>query len=377
MALHIREGFNGEDMPAFLQQLTNSVQSSPNIDLYTGCDIEEVSGYVGNFKTKLTNGQLLEHGIAIIATGGDDAKATEYLYGQDDRVLTQLELDEAIVNNDPRIKAAENIVLIQCVGSREEDRPYCSRICCTKTMRLALKMKEINPEASIIVLYRDIRTYSFYEDYYREARAKGVIFFRYEVDKKPQVNLIQEGTQNRLRVTATDHIMGETYDIDADLLVLATPIAPAESNHRLSQLFKVPLNPDNFFQEAHMKLRPVDFAAEGIYMCGLAHGPKSIEESIAQAKAAAGRATSILSHDKLESKGVVAVVDQDLCAACLTCVRLCPFKAPRIGANHLAEIEAVICQGCGTCAGECPNKAITLQSYSHDQLSAQVKGLLN
>ncbi|WP_449240907.1 FAD-dependent oxidoreductase [Desulfoscipio gibsoniae] len=377
MALRIHEGFNGENIPSFVQQLINNVENNPSINLYTNTDIEEVSGYTGNFKTKLTTGQVLEHGVSIIATGGDESKPTEYLYGEDNRVMTQLELDEAIANNDPRIKSAENFVMIQCVGSREENRPYCSRICCTKTMKLALKIKEINPDASIIVLYRDIRTYSFYEDYYREARAKGVIFFRYDVDNKPKVELVSVDGQNKLRVTATDHIMGETYDIETDILTLAAPIVPSESNMHISQLFKVPLNPDNFFQEAHMKLRPVDFSADGIYMCGLAHGPKSIDESIAQAKAAAGRATSILSHDKLESSSVVAVVNPDLCAACLTCVRLCPFKAPRINENHVAEIEAVVCQGCGTCAGECPNKAITLQSYSHKQLTAQVRGIFN
>ncbi|WP_347491566.1 FAD-dependent oxidoreductase [Desulfoscipio sp. XC116] len=377
MALRIHEGFNGENIPSFVQQLINNVENNPSINLYTNTDIEEVSGYTGNFKTKLTTGQVLEHGVSIIATGGDESKPTEYLYGEDNRVMTQLELDEAIANNDPRIKSAENFVMIQCVGSREENRPYCSRICCTKTMKLALKIKEINPDASIIVLYRDIRTYSFYEDYYREARAKGVIFFRYDVDNKPKVELVSVDGQNKLRVTATDHIMGETYDIETDILTLAAPIVPSESNMHISQLFKVSLNPDNFFQEAHMKLRPVDFSADGIYMCGLAHGPKSIDESIAQAKAAAGRATSILSHDKLESSSVVAVVNPDLCAACLTCVRLCPFKAPRINENHVAEIEAVVCQGCGTCAGECPNKAITLQSYSHKQLTAQVRGIFN
>jgi len=371
MALHIREGFNGENIPVYVQELVDQVNNSPNINLCMGSDIEEVTGYIGNFKTKLSSGQVLEHGVSIIATGAEESKPTEYLYGQDSRVMTQLELDEAIANNDPRVKSAENIVMIQCVGSREEHRPYCSRICCTKTMKLALMLKEINPDASIIVLYRDIRTYSFYEELYREARSKGVIFFRYEVENKPQVQLVD----GKLRVTATDHIMGETYDIDVDLLTLAAPIVPPESNYHLSQLLKVPLNPDNFFQEAHMKLRPVDFSAEGIYMCGLAHGPKSIDESISQAKAAAGRATSILSRDELESSGSVAVVDPGLCAACLTCVRLCPFKAPRIK-EHKAEIEAVICQGCGSCAGECPNKAITLQSYSPRQMGAQVEGIL-
>ena len=371
VALRIKEGFNGENIPAFIRQLVDDIKNNPDINLCMGSEIEEVTGYIGNFKTKLSNGQVLEHGVSIVATGAEEAKPTEYLYGQDSRVMTQLELDEAIANNDPRVKSAENIVMIQCVGSREEHRPYCSRICCTKTMKLALKLKEVNPDASIIVLYRDIRTYSFYEDLYREARSKGVIFFRYEVENKPKVELVD----GKLRVTATDHVLGETYDIDVDILTLAAPIVPPESNQKLSQLLKVPLNPDNFYQEAHMKLRPVDFASEGIYMCGLAHGPKSIDESITQAKAAAARATSILSRDELESQGVVAVVDPSLCAACLTCVRLCPFKAPRIN-EHKAEIEAVVCQGCGVCAAECPNKAITLQCYSPQQLGAQVEGIL-
>jgi heterodisulfide reductase subunit A len=375
VALRIKEGFNNENVQGYVNELINTVNNNPLIDLYTGSDIADVSGYMGNFTTKLTSGQEIKHGVTIIATGAEEQKPTEYLYGQDERVMTQLELDEAIVNNDPRVKSARNIVMIQCVGSREENRPYCSRICCTKTMKLALKVKEVNPNASIIVLYRDIRTYSFNEDYYRQARENGVIFIRYEVDNKPAVELAGQNGGSVLRVTATDHILREPITIDADLVTLAAPIVPPASNQRLSQLFKVPLNPDNFFQEAHMKLRPVDFSSDGVYMCGLAHGPKTIEESIAQAKAAAGRATSILSRESLESKGVVAVVEPTKCAACLTCVRLCPFKAPRINEKHVAEIEAVICQGCGTCAGECPNKAITLQSYSDKQLSAAVHGL--
>lgn len=375
VAMRIKEGFNGENVGKYLQELINNINNNPLIDLYNGNDIVDVSGYIGNFTTKLSSGTEIKHGVTIIATGAGEAKPVEYLYSEDARVMTQLELDEAIANNDSRIKQAQNLVMIQCVGSREEGRPYCSRICCSKTMHLALKLKEINPKMSIIVLYRDIRTYSFMEDYYREARAKGVIFVRYDVDNKPSVELVEENGNNILRVIAKDHILGETLSIDADLITLAAPIVPPESNQRLSQLFKVPLNPDIFFQEAHMKLRPVDFASDGVYMCGLAHGPKTIEESIAQAKAAAGRATTILSHETLESKGVVATVEPKKCAACLTCVRLCPFKAPRIDKKHVAEIEAVVCQGCGTCAGECPNKAITLQSYSDKQLNTMVNGL--
>lgn len=374
-ARRINEGFNGEDIQGYMQSLINTVKNDQLIEVYTGSDIVEVSGYAGNFSTKLASGMEIKHGATIIATGAEEAKPDEYMYGQDQRVLTQLELDEAIAAQDPKVKNAQNIVMIQCVGSREEGRPYCSRICCTKTMKLALKVKELNPDATIFVLYRDIRTYSFNEDYYREARSKGVLFIRYEVDKKPSVELVGGNGNSILQVSFKDHILGEDINLDTDLLVLAAPITPSESNPKLSQLFKLPLNPDQFFQEAHMKLRPVDFASDGVYMCGLAHGPKNIEESIAQAKAAAGRATSILSHESLESKGVVAVVDPDKCAACLTCVRLCPFKAPRINDKHVAEIEAVICQGCGTCAGECPNKAITLQCYSDKQLTAAVDGL--
>lgn len=268
------------------------------------------------------------------------------------------------------MRQAKNIVMIQCVGSREENRPYCSRICCTKTMRLALKLKEINPDVNIVVLYRDIRTYGFNEDYYREARSRGVFFIRYEVDNKPQVKRIGENGNSVLRVTVMDHILGIPVNIQPDLLVLAAAAVPPESNHRLSQIFKVPLNPDAFFLEAHMKLRPVDFASEGVFMAGLSHGPKSIEETIAQAKAAAGRASTILGRKSLESKGVTAKIDQEKCAACLTCVRLCPYNAPRINKGHKAEIEAVICQGCGTCAGECPNKAIVLEGYSDSQYIA-------
>ncbi len=370
----IQKGFNNEDIAGFVENLSNRVLNHSLIEVYTGCDIKEVSGYKGNFTTKLSDGREVKHGVTIIATGGEESKPSEYMYGHDPRVMTQLELDRAIATGDPRVTGARSVVFIQCVGSREEQRPYCSRICCSKTMQLALQLKEKNPDCSISVLYRDIRTYSFLEDLYRDARAKGVMFFRYEQDNKPSVELHTENGENVLRVSTTDHVLGEKIQVKADLLVLAAPIVPAESNHKLSQMFKVPLNQDGFFQEAHMKLRPVDFSSEGIFMCGLAHGPKNIEESITQAKAAAGRASVILSMDTLESRGIVAVVDPDKCAACLTCVRLCPFKAPVIR-DHKAEIEPVICQGCGTCAGECPNKAITLQGYSDRQIRTAVDGL--
>jgi len=374
IANRIREGYNGEDIPAYLNKLIDRINSNPRISLFTNCQVSGVSGYVGNFNTKLTNGQTISHGATIITTGGEETKPTEYLYGKDSRVLTQLELDEAIKNNSQTLREAKNIVMIQCVGSREAHRPYCSRICCTKTMRLALKLKEINPDTNIVVLYRDIRTYGFNEDYYREARAKGVFFIRYEVDNKPLVEQVDKDGKQVIQVSVTDHILGDTIKIDADLMVLAAASVPPETNQALSQIFKVPLNPDAFFLEAHMKLRPVDFASDGIFMAGLAHGPKSVEESIAQSKAAAGRAATVLGRKTLESKGITARVDPDKCAACLTCVRLCPYNAPRIK-EHKAEIEAVICQGCGSCAGECPNKAIVLEGYSDKQYLTMVNSL--
>ena len=370
----ISKGLNNEDISALVAELSAKVISSSLIDVYNDCSIREVSGYKGNFTTILSDGRQVKHGVTIVATGAEESKPVEYLYGQDSRVMTQLELDRAIAAGEPRVKDARSIVMIQCVGSREEQRPYCSRICCSKTMQLALQLKEINPDCSIIVLYRDIRTYGFLEDHYREARNRGVLFFRYEQDHKPVVEAVSRPGGDVLRVTATDHVFGEPFQVNPDLVILAAPVAPQESNRQLSQLLKVPLNQDGFFQEAHMKLRPVDFASEGMFMCGLAHGPKNIEETITQAKAAAGRASVILSRDTLESGGVVAVIQTNKCAACLTCVRLCPFKAPTIK-NNKAEIESVICQGCGTCAGECPNKAITLQGYSDHQMNKAVDGL--
>lgn len=370
IAHRLKKGFREEDVQTFLAELTQKVNANDRIKITTGAEVSEVSGYVGNFTTTLSNGETIRHGVTVIAIGGKEFKPTEYLYNEHDAVLTQLELEEALTTGEPSVKKAKNIVLIQCVGSREPDRPYCSRICCNKSIKLALELKEVNPGANVFILYRDIRTYGFNEENYRKARQKGVIFVRYTPDNKPEV----EASGNALKVTVTDHVLGEPVVIDADLVCLAAAILPPEDNAIMNRLFKVPLNEDGFFLEAHMKLRPVDTAADGVFIAGLAHGPKSIEENIAQARAAAGRAITILSKQSIESSGVVAVVEPDKCAACLTCVRLCPFNAPRIN-NYAAEIEPVLCQGCGTCAGECPNKAITLQSYKDVMLMRMVNGL--
>ena len=370
LANRIDLGLNGEDVKSFIADLAKNVENHSNVKLYAGAEVKEVSGYVGNFSTRLTTGDEIKHSVTVIATGGAEYKPVEYLYGQNDRVMTQLEIGEALSAGDPVVTGAKNVVFIQCVGSREPGRMYCSRVCCAKSIKLALRLKSLNPDTNVFILYRDIRTYGFYEDLYREARARGVIFVRYSIDNKPVVEAGEDG----LTVTVTDHVLGQPLEIKADVVGLAAAIIAQDSNKKLSQLFKLPINEDGFFLEAHMKLRPVDFASEGIYMAGLAHGPKTIDENVSQAKAAAGRALTILSKDHLESHGVVAVVQQDKCAACLTCVRLCPYGAPKI-TNYAAEIESVVCQGCGTCAGECPNKAITLQHYKDPMQMAQCDAL--
>nr|WP_018085935.1 FAD-dependent oxidoreductase [Desulfurispora thermophila] len=371
MARRIRYGFRGEDIPAYLNDLIARVTQNECISVYTNNEVVDVAGYMGNFTSKLSDGSQIKHGVTIIATGGEELKPHEYLYGENPRVISQLEAEADLTNPQSCLLNAGTVAFIQCVGSREPQRPYCSRVCCSKTMQLALEIKKQRPQARVIVFYRDIRTYGFLEELYRKARESGVIFIRYDLEQKPVVSE-QNG---QLTIRAHDPILGQELTFTLDMLVLATAIVPAASNNRLSQLFKVPLNADNFFLEAHMKLRPVDFASEGVYMCGLAHAPKNIEESIAQGKAAAGRAATVLARDYLEAKGVTARVQQNKCAACLTCVRLCPFNAPRLGPNHKAEIEAVICQGCGTCAGECPNKAIILEGYRDTQFMQMVDHL--
>jgi len=368
LARRLSEGPRGEDIRSRLRELVDRVTADPRITVYTGSEVAGVSGYVGNFVTTLGDSRTIKHGVTILATGGEPYTPNEYLYGQDARVVTNLELDGMM--DDARVTGARNVVFIQCVGSREPGRPYCSRVCCTSSVKKALRLKKDDPARGVFVLYRDIRTYGFLEELYEEARRAGVIFVRYEPEAKPVV----EKADGRLLVTVRDPILGQDLLIEADLVSLAAAIVPAPDNARLSGLYKVPLNEDGFFLEAHMKLRPVDFASDGVYMAGVAHAPKNLEENIAQGKAAAGRAATILAKDHLESHGVVAVVDPTKCAACLTCVRLCPFNAPRI-ANYAASIEAVLCQGCGTCAGECPNKAITLQSYNDRMYVASVDGL--
>jgi heterodisulfide reductase subunit A-like polyferredoxin len=286
-------------------------------------------------------------------------------------VMTHLEMDAALTRNDERLRKAGCAVFIQCVGSRNNERPYCSKICCTHSLKGALALKEKNPAMKVFILYRDIRAYGFREQLYQEARSKGVIFVRYDLENMPSVAIAGD---DQLLLTVTDHVLRRAIRIKPDLLILAAGIEAAK-NSKLFELFKVPINDDGFLVEAHAKLRPVDFASEGIFLAGLAHYPKPMEESIAQAKAAAARAMTLLSKDALLVGGVVAVVDSSRCAACLTCVRACPYHIPEVREHSHAVIDSSLCHGCGTCVSECPGKAITLKHFTDEQLMAKTHAL--
>ncbi len=361
----------GSDPQKLLESMVKQVEQEPKITVYTEARVNNFSGYVGNYKTEIEtrggNTEEIEHGIAILATGATEYKPEEYLYGKSDRIVTQHEFEENIAGGAIKAKDLNKVVMIQCVGSREEDHMYCSRICCSQAVKNALKIKDSNPNAEVYILYRDIRTYAMKELKYREARDKGVTFIRFDVDRKP----IVEETDGTLQITVFDTIMNSDIVIRPDMLVLSSAIRPQADASRVASNLKLPLTQDGFFMEAHMKLRPLDFVNEGMFLCGLAHSPKFISESIAQARGAVSRAMTILSQPYLMTGGVVSVVDQERCVGCLTCVRSCPFDVPKIMENGAAYIEPAACQGCGICAGACPRKAIQLQHYTDEQITVK------
>ncbi len=365
VARRFSTGFRGEDVKAFVAELIESVSKHPKIKLHVGINIKEVGGFLGSFTTTLENDEKIEHGVALLTIGGQEYKPKEYLYDQDDRVMTQIDMDEALVNHDPKFDNAQNYVFIQCVGSRNEENPYCSRTCCTKSVKLALKVKTKNPGANVFILYRDMRTYGYFEEDYELARRSGIIFVRYSENAKPV--LTKEG--NTLVVTVQDHVLDRPLEIEADILCLAAGIKAPADGRKLSKWFKIPLNAEGFFLEAHMKLRPVDFSTDGVFMAGLAHSPKNMEEVIAQAKAAAGRAGVALSKEMVESAGLNAFVDKRKCTACGTCEAICPAKAVTVDlANHVATVNDALCKGCGACASSCRCGAISLRGCTNEQI---------
>jgi len=374
----IHRTLEGESTDAFLQELIARVEANELVTVHLGKTIQAISGYVGNFKTQLASGngapiQPIEHGVVIVATGATPEVPQEYLYGQDPRVRTQLEFEELLENGRAsEIKALKSVVMIQCVGSRDEGHPYCTRICCGTAIKNALHLKELNPKARVYVLCRDVRVYGLNERWYRQAREKGVVFLRYEEGCKPQVS----NSNGRLEVRTRDDILGQTLKLEPDLLVLSAGIEPNKDNRELSQLLKVPLDADGFFLEAHVKLRPVDFATEGVFVCGLAHYPKHIGESIAQARAAASRAATILSKSEIEAEGKVAAVEATRCSGCGACVELCAYKAIDLDpVFRVAVVNEAMCKGCGTCAASCRAGAIDLKGFRNEQILEAVNAI--
>jgi len=374
----------GLDVQAYLKELIGKVYSHPLIHVYTEATITEATGYIGNFVTKINSSRgpvEIKHGATVIAIGADIYKPTEYLYGEDERVVTNLELEEKIVKEDDLVMNAQSIVMIQCVGCRNEDRNYCSRICCSGSIKNALMLKEKNPEADVYILFRDMRTYGFNEDYYREAASKDVRFIRYEPEDKPTVEPGEaEDGRSVLKVTATDYILNKKLELDADIVSLAAAIIPSESTKEIANQFKVVLSLDGFFKEAHVKLRPVEFATDGVFLCGLAHYPKFMQETINQAYGAAGRVLTLLSNDVVTASGSVCEVDEKRCMGCGACVAVCTYGALELRETRLgkkAVVNPVLCKGDGLCNSKCPTGAIKLKHYTDDELIAQVDAVIS
>jgi heterodisulfide reductase subunit A len=368
--------WKGEDIQDYVKRLTDDVKSHPKIHVHLSTELSEVEGFVGNFKSALTSleGEKFQvnHGIAIIATGGHEYKPCEYLYGQDPRVLTHLELDARFIKDDPSLKNLRSVAFIQCVGSRNPQHPYCSRVCCSHSIESALELKRRNPDMAVHILYRDIRTYGEREDLFHQARQEGVLFFRYDSENTPLVTAAYEA----LGIELFDHVLTRPIKIEANLLVLATAIVPPDSLP-ISRFFKVPLDKDGFFSEAHVKLRPVDCAADGVFLCGLAHAPKSIDESIAQAQAAAARAVTVLAMEKIIVGGLISHIAPERCSGCLGCIHVCPFGAITFDAEkYTVEVNPVLCKGCGACASTCPCEAPVLMGFNNSQLYAQIESAL-
>jgi heterodisulfide reductase subunit A-like polyferredoxin len=376
MGRKIHRTLQGDNIQKYVNDLIEKVMQNEKIEILTETIVVDFSGTKGNFKTALTVGPAMyhreiNHGALIVATGALEYTPQEYLYGESEKVKTQVELEDILSGEESRIKEWKNVVMIQCVGSRNKENPNCSRVCCQQAIKNAIAVKEINPDTNIFILHRDIRTYAFLEDYYRKAREMGIHFVRYKEDEEPKV----EQSEGGIHVTVKDLTLGREITFNPDQVILSAGVVAGDIEE-LASIIKAPLTNERFFLEAHVKLRPVDTQSDGIFICGLAHSPRLIDESISQALAASSRACCLLSQDSIEVGGVVATVDPDLCAACLICVRTCPYEVPFINADGVSEIDISKCHGCGVCAAECPAKAITLSHFQDAQILAQIDALM-
>jgi heterodisulfide reductase subunit A len=384
---HIHYLLNGENPQEELTRLKEKIQQNSRVRVFTSSSVAGIEGTIGDFRTKISaNGESTEvtHGVIIVATGGTQYTPKEYLYGQDDRVLTQRQLEERLVSGNGFLSpngngSAKTVVMIQCVGSRDTDRPYCSRVCCAEAIKNALRIKAISPQTHVYVLYRDIRTYGLKETYYTQARQQGVAFIRYHEDRKPEV----ARNSHALDVSVFDQTLGMNIMVPADFVVLSAGIQPHADSHQLAQLLKVPINSEGFFLEAHMKLRPVDFMTDGVFLCGLAHSPKTVEESILQAQAAAARAATILAQHSIEMEANISEVVDASCDGCAYCVDTCPYKAITLleymwqGAiKKVVETDETMCKGCGCCQATCPKKGVLIRGFTLDQIQAQIHAAL-
>jgi heterodisulfide reductase subunit A len=351
-----------------LKIIRKAVNENNKIHVHTNAEVVDVYGFVGNFKTtiKQHNGKEseIEHGIVIVATGAVEYEPTEYLYSKHPSIITQHELEEAIAKGEFK---AKSVVMIQCVGARTQKKPNCSRICCGQAIKNALKIKEVSPQTEVYVLYKDIRTYGFKEDYYREAATNGVLFVNYDDERPPQI----EDANGQLKVVFWEPVIKKEIEINPDVVVLSVATIPNPDNKQIAEMLKVPTTKDGFFLEAHMKLRPVDFATDGIFLCGMAHWPKFIDESISQACGAAARAATILSKQTLEAEGTVSHIDENQCIGCGLCISICPYSAISKDEKEIVRVNEVLCKGCGTCAASCPERAITMRQFTDDQLIVQ------
>ncbi|MBI5572675.1 MAG: FAD-dependent oxidoreductase [Desulfomonile tiedjei] len=378
-ALRLFRTIRGEEVQPFVQRLVETVTSHDAIEVHFNSRVEDVKGFIGKFSTRISGygdqSMEIEHGVAVLATGATEWKPNLYGYGSDPRIRTHLEMSEVMRAGDPAVMKADTTVFIQCVGSRCEERPWCSKVCCNHSVTDAIALKEANPEANVFVLYRDIRTYGLNEPYYEQARRMGVIFVRYEPEHPP---VVESG--KRIRVQVRDLVLGGTMTVDADSLVLASAIVPRENNKELARLFKVSTHADGSYLEAHMKLRPVDFATDGVFLAGLAHHPKPLDETIAQAEATGCHAASCLARGFVEVPGTVSVIDRFLCRGCGRCVEACPYQAPQltevVPGVAVSEVNPALCKGCGACGVVCPTGAAQIRHFKDDQIADMIDAAL-